>query len=42
MKVSWEGKEFVLNGITGKPSKVINSNGVKNLVKKGHQGDESD
>ena len=30
MKSSREGKEFVLNGITGKPSKVINSNGVKN------------
>ena len=38
MKFSWEGKEYELNGITRKPSKVISSNGMKNLLKKGHQG----
>ena len=27
-----------LNGITGKTSKVISSNGMTNLLKKGHQG----
>ena len=37
-KNSWEGKEYELNGITGKPSKVISSNGMTNLLKKGHQG----
>jgi hypothetical protein len=30
MKFSLEGKEFELRGITGKPSKVIISNGMKN------------
>jgi len=38
MKFSWEGKEYELNGITRKPSKVITSNGIKNLLKKEHQG----
>ena len=38
MKFSWEGKEYELNGITGKPSKVIRSNGMTQLLKKGHQG----
>ena len=38
LKFSWEGKEFLLNGITGKPSNVINSNGMKTLLKKGKQG----
>ena len=38
MKFSWEGKEYELNGITGKPSKVISSNGMTKLLKKGHQG----
>ena len=38
MKFSWEGKEFVLNGVTRKPSKVINSNGMTKLLKKGQQG----
>ena len=31
-------KEYDLNGITGKPSKVISSNGMKNLLKRGHKG----
>ena len=38
MKFSWEGKEYELNGIIGKPSKVISSNGMTKLLKKGHQG----
>ena len=38
MKFSWEGKEYELNGITGKPSKVISSNGMTKLSKKEHQG----
>jgi hypothetical protein len=38
MKFSLEGKEIELRGITGKPSKVIISNGMKTLLKKGHQG----
>jgi hypothetical protein len=36
MKFSLEGKEIELRGITGKPSKVIISNGMKILLKKGH------
>ena len=38
MKLSWEGKEYELNGIIGKPSKVISSNGMKTLLKKQKQG----
>ena len=38
MKFSWEGKEYELNGITGKPSKVTSSKGITKLLKKGHQG----
>ena len=38
MKFSWEGKEYELNGITGKQSKVISFNGMTKLLKKGHQG----
>jgi hypothetical protein len=38
MKFSLEGKEIELRGITGKPSKVISSNGMTKLLKKGHQG----
>jgi hypothetical protein len=38
MKFSWEGKEIELIGITGKPDKVISSNGMKKLLKKGNQG----
>jgi hypothetical protein len=38
MKFSLEGKEIGLRGITGKPGKVIISNGMKKLLKKGHQG----
>jgi hypothetical protein len=38
MKFSLEGKEIELRGITGKPGKVISSNGMKKLLKKGQQG----
>jgi hypothetical protein len=38
MKFSLEGKEIELRGITGKPRKVIITNGIKKLFKKGHQG----
>jgi hypothetical protein len=38
MKFSLEGKEIELRGITGKSSKVISSNGMTKLLKKGHQG----
>jgi hypothetical protein len=38
MKFSLEGKEIELRGITGKPDKVINSNCMTKLLKKGHQG----
>jgi hypothetical protein len=37
MKFSLEGKEIELRGITGKPGKVISSNGMKKLLKKGNQ-----
>jgi hypothetical protein len=38
MKFSLEGKEIELRGITGKPGKVISSNGMTKLLKRGHQG----
>ena len=38
MKFSWEGKEYELNGITRKPSKVIISKGMKNLLKTRNKG----
>jgi hypothetical protein len=38
MKFPLEGKKIELSGIIGKPNKVISSNGMKNLLKKGHQG----
>ena len=38
MKFSLEGNEIELRGITGKLSKVISSNGMPKLLKKGHQG----
>jgi hypothetical protein len=38
MKFSLEGKKFELRGIIGKPSKMVSSNGMKKLIKKGHQG----
>jgi hypothetical protein len=38
MNFSLEGKEFELRGITGKPSKVVSYNGMKKLLKNGHQG----
>jgi len=38
MEFSLEGKKIELRGITGKPDKVIISNGMKKLLKKGHQG----
>ena len=37
MKFSLEGKEFELGGITGKHIKLLRSNGMKKLSKKGHQ-----
>jgi len=37
MKFSLEGKEIELRGITGKPGKVISSNDMTKLSKKGHQ-----
>jgi hypothetical protein len=36
MSFSLEGKEIELRGIQGKPSKVINSNNMTKLLKKGH------
>jgi hypothetical protein len=33
-----EGKEIELRGIIGKPGKLISSNGMTTLLKKGHQG----
>jgi hypothetical protein len=38
MKFSLEGKEVELRGITGKPGKVISSNDMTKLLKKGNQG----
>jgi hypothetical protein len=38
MIFSLEGKEFELRGITGKPSKVVSSNGMIKLLKKRHRG----
>jgi hypothetical protein len=38
MKFSLEEKEIELRGITGKPCKVIISNGMKKLLKNGNQG----
>jgi hypothetical protein len=38
MKFLLEGKEIELRGITGKPSKVIISNGMTKLLKNGNQG----
>jgi len=38
MRFSSEGKEIELRGIQGNPSKVIISNNMKKLLKRGHQG----
>jgi hypothetical protein len=38
MIFSSKGKEMELRGIQGKPSKVISSNSMKKLLKKGHHG----
>jgi hypothetical protein len=38
MKFLLEGKEIELRGIIGKLGKVISSNDMKKLLKKGHQG----
>ena len=38
MKFSLEWKESEFRGIAGKPSKVVNSNGMTKLLKKGNQG----
>jgi hypothetical protein len=37
MKFSLEGKEIELRGIIGKPGKVISSNIMTKLLKKGHK-----
>jgi hypothetical protein len=37
MRFSLDGKEIELRGIQGKPSKVISSNRMIKLLKKGHQ-----
>jgi hypothetical protein len=38
MKFSLEEKKIELRGITGKPGKVMSSNGMTKLLKKRHQG----
>jgi hypothetical protein len=38
MRFSSNGKEIELRGIQGKPSKVISSNNMETLLKKGHRG----
>jgi hypothetical protein len=38
MRFSSKGKEIELRGIQGKPYKVITSNNMKKLLKKGHHG----
>ena len=38
MKLSSEGKEFELRGITGKPGNIINSDGTTKLLKKEQRG----
>jgi hypothetical protein len=38
MRFSLDGKEIELRGIQGKPSKVISSNSMTKLLKKGHYG----
>jgi hypothetical protein len=38
MRFSSEGKEIEIRGIQGKPSKVISSNNMTKLLKKGHHG----
>jgi hypothetical protein len=38
MRFSSKGKEIELRGIQGKPSKVISSNNMTKLLKKGHNG----
>jgi hypothetical protein len=38
MKFSLKGKEIDLRGIIGKSNKLLSSNGMTKLLKKGHQG----
>jgi hypothetical protein len=38
MRFSSDNKVIELRGIQGKPCKVISSNSMKKLLKKGHQG----
>ena len=38
LKFFWEGKEFELRGIAGKPGKLISSNGMSKLLKKEQRG----
>ena len=38
MKFLWEGKEFELKGIEGKPCKIISSRGMTKILKKQQRG----
>jgi hypothetical protein len=38
MKVLWEGKEFELRGIEGKPCKIINAHDMTKILKKQQRG----
>ena len=38
MKLLWEGKEFELRGIEGKPCKIISSHGMTKILKKQQRG----
>ena len=38
MKFLWEGKEFELRGIKGKPCKIISSHGMTKILKKQQRG----
>ena len=38
MKLLWEGKEFELRGIKGKPCKIINSHSITKLLNKKQRG----
>ena len=38
MKFLWEGKEFELRGIEGKPCKIISAHGMTKILKKQQRG----
>lgn len=38
MKFLWEGKEFELRGIEGKPYKIISSQGMTKILRKKQRG----